>query len=396
VKKTRNDIKSIFLDFWKGKGFNILDAVSVVPPAKWTDSLFINSGLIRYIDIIEKHGKLKGGWATCQPCIKHGTSHLSLEEMISKDGYFTFFEQLSCGSVDYIPLTSFVRETWNFICNIIKLSKNQIFVGVSKSQPEMVSAWIDAGLEEKNLLFPDPKAPSINLQEGYVSGYYSPIYYDRKNLGAPTCTKGDCDINCNCGRFLEIGDIGTIKNRDYLIIDHGIGLERILSVANELPRVADIKEFQQLRSAVRLFISLDTKQENILIDHLRTIVILLGEKVKPNNKGRGYILRNLLRKVFWIIAKKRNYRELFQRDEIENISDIVVAYHPIAKCRKSDIVSGFIAEEEKFNTLIKNGKKILEKTMKNKRALSREDFLFLHETHGLSAELIKFFLEDQN
>lgn len=384
-RDNREFIRS-FLEFWRSNGFQILKNPSIIPTI-WASSLFVGSGLVSSLEA--KHAKTEGNLTMCQPCIKHGTSRLSLEEMMDRDGYLTFFEQLNCFSDDSTPISSFIQNVLVFLVDIARLDKQHLYVGVSEKQPEIASFWLKAGIRPNNLVFPDPEAYVLDLLEESLCGIYSPIYYDRSGLADYPCQNDRCGINCSCDRFLQIGDVGLLDFRNQTIYDHGMGLERVISVCNKLPRVSEIAEFRKLKTAVRSICSLSEKQENILADHLRSAIVLLSFSVKPNNTGRGYVLRSLLRDIFWILRQKKE-DHLLKGTELESLFHIIASSHPFVEDYKDVFVTETLREMKKFNELVEKGKKIVEK-MAKKGPLTDKDMVFLWETYGLSPDLVRSF-----
>lgn len=395
MKISKNELKQIFFSHWEQRGLAKISSESVVPTT-WPHSLFIVSGLIRYLENIENQWHLGKNLVMCQPCVKHGTSYLSLETMLKKDGYFTFFEQLSCGIGEIISISSFVSFVWNFFSDVLKINKKRIFVGVSGKQPDLALIWKKAGVSEDNLIFPDPKAFELYMDDGLVEGIYSSIYFDRHELRNYPCANPKCGINCDCDRFLELGDIGIIHYHGQLIFDHGIGMERLLSVSNNLSRVTDLDEFQELKATISHFASLNESKEHVVIDHFRSIAILVSSGETPTNKGRGYVLRSFLRNIFWILSEEKKIcrpLDLLDLDELRNIFRILEAHHPTLLGHEDRFIAEIFSEIETFTNLVKRGKKVLSRVRKDKSTLLPEDFVLLHETHGLPRDFVKFLIE---
>lgn len=172
--------------------------------------------------------------------------------------------------------------------------------------------------------------------------------------------------------------------------DHGIGLERILSVCNDLPKVSEIAEFRELKTMIKSFVLLSEKQENMFADHLRSIAVLLSFQAKPSNTGRGYVLRNLMRNIFWMLQQKTG-KCLLSKAELENFFRIIAVFHPFIKCEESTFVAEILCEIMKFNKLIEKGKILIEK-MKTSGPLKDSDLIFLQETHGLPCDFIRSML----
>ena len=392
----KQSIKNKFINFWQQNNFQKEERISVIPPEDWTSTLFINSGLIRYIELAEKTGILNPALTLCQPCIKIGSGEFSLDEMMLRDGYFTFFEQLTCGAdADIVPMEWFVKKVWDYLILTAKLPPDKIHIGVHSSQNVMADHWIKAGLPRQNIIFPDSAAFVLNLPEKNIQGTYSPFYFDRGINHPLSCQKNDCDINCDCGRFLELGDTGSISIGNKKIIDHGIGLERITSVQSGLTYVTDIPEFSVLISSLQKELGTTYPHLTILADHLRSIVILLSSGLKPSNKKQGYILRNLIRRTLWLAfgsaALDKEKTSCIYTQAIAEM-DRFYPYFTIS----NEITSEIDKEVKKYSNLIIQGKNILRRHLQknSSRSLLEKDLAFFYETHGLPKELTKILWKE--
>ena len=102
-------------------------------------------------------------------------------------------------------------------------------------------------------------------------------------------------------------------------IDTGMGLERITSVLlNNGQSNYQIDIFQTLINELKsLLLSLNSNSNNeqvfndtdlyILVDHIRAITFLIFNGIIPANNGRGYILRNIIRRCLYILYKYNLY-----------------------------------------------------------------------------------------
>ncbi|PIR83573.1 alanine--tRNA ligase [Candidatus Kaiserbacteria bacterium CG10_big_fil_rev_8_21_14_0_10_51_14] len=157
-----------------------------------------------------------------------------------------------------------------------------------------------------------------NMPVGEPGGPDSEMFYDFGSTGSPQAVLHDpvfgkeCHPNCDCGRFLEIGnsvfmqyikkDDGTFTLLPKQNVDFGGGLERIAAAAQNNPDVFAIDVFEE---AIALLIHFSGKEYNdnrykrsfrIVADHMRAAIFMLEAGVRPANTERGYVLRRLLRR----------------------------------------------------------------------------------------------------
>jgi alanyl-tRNA synthetase len=129
---------------------------------------------------------------------------------------------------------------------------------------------------------------------------------------------------------------------------------------------------------------LDQESERIVIDHLRSSIVIVGDGVHPSNTGRGYVLRRLIRRVLTI---------LWRDDESRSLSDLPIELfqQTLDHFHQGELVTLvrriMIDEEIRFTNLLDRGRKILSHD-RFRKTLDQSDFDYLHETHGLPRELV--------
>src|SRR5262249_53388241 len=145
-------------------------------------------------------------------------------------------------------------------------------------------------------------------------GPCSEIHIDR---GPEACdragTSHRCEVNGDCGRFVEIWNLVFIQyNRDATgalgelpakHVDTGMGFERITAVLQGVPSNYQIDVFRRIiASAERLAgkrFGADPREDvslQVIADHARAVTFMVAEGIVPSNEGRGYVLRRLLRR----------------------------------------------------------------------------------------------------
>jgi len=121
----------------------------------------------------------------------------------------------------------------------------------------------------------------------------------------------ECHPNCDCGRFLEIGNSVFMqykkteegfKELPKKNVDFGGGLERILAALNNDPDVFKIDIFSAIINTIEEFSDKKYSEKKnqssirIIADHLKAATFLMVAGVRPSNKEQGYVLRRLLRR----------------------------------------------------------------------------------------------------
>jgi alanyl-tRNA synthetase len=126
------------------------------------------------------------------------------------------------------------------------------------------------------------------------------------------------------------------------------------------------------------------RSRRLLIDHLRSSIVIIGDGVRPSNTGRGYVLRRLLRRALTIVWREDPTSSL---DELPNT---LIEYTLTQFGQQPDVVrvrEALREEEQRFRGLLERGRKVLAR-FEPGRPLTEEDLIYLHQTHGLPRELV--------
>jgi alanyl-tRNA synthetase len=379
-----SDLKRNFNQHWSERGFQVVPPISIIPPASWEGTLFINSAFIRYFDQYQKGHAITQGLVTNQPCIKVGFSKISLEEMMTKDGFLTHFEQISIG-IDYSEKN--LQKVIEGICLLLwgkfSMEPEKIYIGIPDSRQNEVSIWQNAGVKTQNIIVSDKVGYAIDLRKLKVKGEYTNIIFDRGAKSSLACHQENCQPGCHCERFLELGDLGIIDINGKKVLDHAFGLERIQAMQNGLEKVADLPWFKES-------IALGTEQglgffESMTIaDHLRTILLLASQGIEPGNKKQPYILRLLLRRVLWNWPSHTPEQfDYSAKKYLEIFSDHFLGF----SSGQHNFLKFLTEEKQNLDKLVIKAKKIIKRLLKTKPLLDPSDLQFLYETHGVPFEI---------
>jgi alanyl-tRNA synthetase len=183
---------------------------------------------------------------------------------------------------------------------------------------------------------------------------------------------------------------GGLTPLPQLSVDTGMGLERLLMVANRAPSVFETDAFAPwLRVLPALWPLPDRdgpRALRIITDHLRSSVVVIGDGVRPAATGRGYVLRRLLR---------RALTELWRADPgcpltLGDLPDEVVAETASQFGQSAEaaaVSSVLLTEERRFRQLLTRGRSLLARLYPS-GSLAEADYRYLHDTHGLPRELV--------
>jgi alanyl-tRNA synthetase len=179
-------------------------------------------------------------------------------------------------------------------------------------------------------------------------------------------------------------DDGSLEPLQQRNIDTGLGLERLSMLLEGKKSVYETELFEPWMRIIPELWKLDEESERIVIDHLRSSMVIIGDGVHPSNTGRGYVLRRLIRRVLTL---------LWRTDDSRTLSDLPLELfeHTLHHFHQGEVVTlvrrMLIDEEIRFTNLLERGRRILSHE-RFQKTLDQNDFEYLHETHGLPRELV--------
>ncbi|MFI5692889.1 alanine--tRNA ligase-related protein [Kribbella sp. NPDC051586] len=167
-------------------------------------------------------------------------------------------------------------------------------------------------------------------------------------------------------------------------IDTGLGLERLTMLLEGKRSVYETSLFEPWMRTIPKLWKLDERSRRIVIDHLRSSIVIVGDGVHPSNTGRGYVLRRLIRRML---------TTLWRDDDSRSLSDVPIELfeHTLSHFHQGETVTMIrrilIDEEIRFSNLLDRGRKVLSHERFHK-SLDDTDYKYLHDTHGLPRELV--------
>lgn len=410
-----NELRRMYLEFFESKNHLKMNSFSLVPHND-NSLLLINSGMAPlkpYFTGQEIPPRRRV--TTCQKAIR--TEDI---DSIGKDGrHLTFFEMLGNFSFgDYFKEEA-ITWSWEFLTEVLGLEKEKLYPSVYYEDEEAFELWhkkIGIPKEKITKFYPDENGECDNFWEHGAGpcGPCSEIYYDRGEKYG--CGRPDCKVGCDCDRFMEVwnnvftqfeGDgKGNYTELVQKNIDTGMGLERLGLVVQNVDSVFDLDTMKAIRDKVCEIAGIEYHSDKekdvsvrLITDHMRSATFLISDGVMPTNKGRGYVLRRLIRRV------ARHGRLLgIEEAFLAKLSAVVIQEskdgYPELEEKKEFIFRVLTEEESKFNKTIDLGLGILSDLMndlteKDKSVLPGEDVFRLYDTYGFPLDLTMEILEEK-
>lgn len=423
-------IRNEYLKFFEARGHKVIRRAPLVLHDDPT-TLFTGSGMQPIIPYLlgEPHpdGKRVADSQTC----------LRAQDIddIGDNRHTTFFEMLGNWSFgDYFKEQQ-IQWMFEFLRDVVELDLSRLYVtcyigddryGIPKDT-EAADVWAklfaDAGLshgmqdigseedgyrrgmeEGARIFFYDGSknwwsrnGDPENTPVGDPCGPDSEMFYD---FGTPHNPEyGEhCHPNCDCGRFMEIGNNvfmayrkvaeGKFEPLEHPNIDHGSGLERIAAAKNNDPDVYKISLMWPIIEKLEKLSGkkYDSHQESmrVIADHLRAATFLAVDGCTPSNKQQGYVMRRLIRRAIRF-AFDLGVEQNFMQEIVPVIADLYHDDFPEVAEKRDIVIAVLIKEEKAFRQTLRKGIQQMQKFAAN--GLTGEEIFTLYDTYGFPVEL---------
>jgi alanyl-tRNA synthetase len=409
------EIRETFLRFFEAKGHTIVSSGSLVPEGDPT-LLFTNAGMVPFKNTflgLETRSYQRA--ATSQKCMRVSGKHNDLDNVGRTAGHHTFFEMLGNFSFgDYFKQEA-IELAWRLLTEAFEIDPDRLHVTVFREDDEAHDLWRDGiGLASERIVRLDEAENFWSMGDTGPCGPCSEIHVD---FGInPNCTRQVCDPSCDCGRWLEIWNLVFMQfNRDASgkqtplpkpSIDTGAGLERVSAILQGVDSNYDTDLFagilgrvQELSGVARGADAEKDVSMNVIADHARALVFLIGDGILPSNEGRGYVLRRILRR-----AARHGVLLGLERPFLYQVADAVIdemsVPYPELKERRAYIAGRIQRDEERFLETLSKGLSLLESeidTLKSDGAtvLPGDSAFKLYDTFGFPFDLTADILRSQ-
>jgi len=440
---TINEIRTKYLEFFKARGHTIIPSAPIVPQNDPT-TLFTGSGMQPLVPYLLGEPHPKGNR------LVNSQKSFRAEDIeeVGDNRHTTFFEMLGNWSLgDYFKKEQ-LPFFFEFLTSEIGLDPKHLyvtaFIGDEKNgvpqDTESAEIWsklfAEKGIEAKvvaigseadghrlgmqggRIFYYEAKknwwsraGVPENMPAGEPGGPDSEVFYDfgHSGLVAHDAKFGaECHPNCDCGRFLEIGNsvfMQYLKQPDGSFallpkqnVDFGGGLERIAAAAQGDPDVFAIDVFAD---TIGLLIHFSGKEYTdsrykrsfrIIADHMRAATFMLEAGVRPSNTERGYVLRRLIRRAAQHVQKlgipsEKAEDSMLVRCAVSFIEKYKQAYPEFqSEDVYRHITEEIWKEEKQFAHTLEAGMKEFEKIAATGH-IEAEEAYTLFTTHGFPFEM---------
>lgn len=427
---TAQDIRRAYLDFFKTRSHAVIPRAQLVPHNDPT-TLFTGSGMQPIIPYLLGEEHPKGTrLVDSQTCLRAQDI-----EDIGDNRHTTFFEMLGNWSLgDYFKQEQ-IEWMYEFLSDVVGLDMSRVYItcysgeetfGIPKDT-EAAEVWAAlferAGLSTGQADMGTEEAGAARgMKDGERIFYYdgSKNWWSRAGNEASTpvgdpCgpdsemffdfgTEHDtafgehCHPNCDCGRFMEIGNNvfmaykkvaeGKFEKLEKPNVDHGSGLERIAAASIDSPDVFKISLLwpiiEKLEKLSKKSYDEHTESMRVIADHLRGSMFLAIDGVKPSNKQQGYVMRRLMRRAI-LKAFDLGVEQNFVQEIAPVIAELYRDDFPELLENEEEVIAVLVKEEKAFKQTLRKGLREFEKMAES--GIDGESIFILYDTYGFPIEL---------
>jgi alanyl-tRNA synthetase len=387
---TGSEIRRKFLDFFIQKGHREVHSSSLVP-ANDPTLLFTNAGMNQFKDVFLGLEKRDVGFT---------------------NRHHTFFEMLGNFSFgDYFKKDA-IAHAWELITSPewFGIEKEKLYVTIFKGEngvprdAEAYDLWLGQNVPKDRIFEFGAKDNFWQMGDTGPCGPCSEIYYDM-GVVASDQSHADCAFGCDCGRYVELWNLvfmqfdrdawGKLTSLPKPSIDTGAGLERLAAVLQGVISNYDTDLFtplikcaaeltgagggpattQAAADSGRVMTALRPVQDEqssggsksaaslrVIADHSRAATFLISDGVIPQNEGRGYVLRKIIRRAI-THGRLLGQTKPFLNEMVFAVRDLMQDAYPELKESSERASKAVLAEEKRFGNTMEIGLAKLEEDL---------------------------------
>jgi alanyl-tRNA synthetase len=408
--KTTADVRRDFLEFFAGKGHEVV-ASSPLVPANDPTLLFTNAGMVQFKDVFlgaEKRAYKRA--VTSQRCVRAGGKHNDLDQVGYTARHHTFFEMLGNFSFgDYFKEDA-ILYAWELLTEVYGLSAERLWVTVYETDDEAYDIWTQQiGVPQGRVIRigDKPGGAQFDSDNFWAMGDTGPcgpcteVFYDH-GPGVEGGPPGSADEDGD--RYIEIWNLvfmqfdraadGSMKPLPAPCVDTGMGLERLAAVLQHEHSNYRIDLFRALTSAAAELTGCKDEENaslNVIADHIRACAFLIADGVVPSRDGRGYVLRRIIRRAIRHGYKLGVEQPFFFR-MVGPLAEQMGDAYPELRSKAERIGEALREEEERFARTLDTGMGILKDVMARAARdrsgqIDGETAFLLYDTYGFPLDL---------
>ena len=417
------EIRKAFLDFFAGKGHQIVSSAPMVVKNDPT-LMFTNAGMNQFKDIFLGNQPAKYlRIADTQKCLRVSGKHNDLEEVGHDTYHHTMFEMLGNWSFgDYFKEDA-INWAWELLHDVLKIPADRMYASVFEGSAddklerdeEAFKLW-NKYLPAERIINGSKKDNFWEMGDSGPCGPCSEIHVDLRDDEERAKIPGQNLVNKDNPLVIEIWNLvfiqfnrkadGKLEELPDKHVDTGMGFERLCMVLQGKKSNYDTDVFQNTIAKIAELSNKkygdDPKADiamRVIADHLRAISFSIADGQLPSNNKAGYVIRRILRRAVRYGYTFLDFREPFICKLVEVLKNNMGDAFPELVSQQSLIEKVIHEEEESFLRTLETGIRLLEKSLpstptKGGGVLSGILAFTLYDTYGFPIDLTELILRE--
>lgn len=322
-----------------------------------------------------------------------------------------------------------IEMTWECLTKVYGMDPDRLYVTYFEGDKaaglepdlEAMKLWLSVGVAEDHLLPGNMKDNFWEMGETGPCGPCSEVHYDRIGGGRNAAHL----VNQDDPNVLEIWNNVFIqfdrqKDRSLKLlpakhVDTGMGFERLVSALQDKYSNYDTDVFSPLFYRIQEVTKarpytdkygkddvdgIDTAYR-VIADHIRLLTFAISDGGVPNNEGRGYVVRRVLRRGSRYARKYFNVEigNFFSKILPTLVAQMGEQFPEIIK-KQQDVAEILDEEEEAFARTLDRGEKMFEKyaaqaQKSGTNKLTGDEVWRLYDTYGFPDDLTKIMCDER-
>lgn len=321
-----------------------------------------------------------------------------------------------------------IQYSWELLTKVYHLNPDRLYVtyfegdkdGGLEPDLEAKALWRAVGVPEDHILPGNMKDNFWEMGDQGPCGPCSEIHFDR--IGGRNAADL---VNQDDPNVIEIWNnvfIQYNREKDRSLrplpnkhVDTGMGYERLVSILQNKSSNYDTDVFTPLFQVIKEITGareyqgrfgaedadgIDTAYR-VVADHVRTLTFAISDGVTPNNEGRGYVMRRVLRRGARFARKYfgveiGNFFSKIVPTIVHQLGDMF----PELKTKQHDVMEILDEEEISFSKTLDRGERQFENyaqqaALKGARKLHGADVWRLYDTFGFPVDLTRLMAEER-
>ena len=393
---TYKEIRDSYIQFFLKKQHQEIPNVPLVPEND-PSVLFVNAGMFPLVPFLKGESHPKGNrLVNSQRCVR--TNDI---EQVGNKFHITSFEMLGNWSLNDYFKREAINYTVEFFVRELGLDIDRIYATVYKGDDTIPRDNISIEVWEE--IFTKHGVQALVGKGERIETKGREDNWWGLESGGPCGPDSEIFYKTDSGDLVELGnnvfmeyllEDGVYKSLGSHNVDFGGGLERIAAIVQDADSVYEIDIYQPIMQKTKEISKKEiTKSQRIIVDHIKTSVLIIMDGIQPSRNTQGYILRRLIRRSVRH-GKLLGITEPFTKEIASECIKQFSQIYPQLEEQKENILTTIEKEEIKFNKTIESGLRELDKILLRGSVDGKKAFQ-LYETYGLPLEVTEEILNEK-